>query len=125
MKTMKGFIIAVIMTVLAVGIASARGPLTPEEATRGFVEGAATGNIQNMTWVMTDDAAALLVLYGDANKIKNVFSGKGGITRIEQVSNDGNTAITRVTFRDGSVEQFKLIKGRYDWLIISQITKRN
>ena len=125
MNKMKFFIIAVIMAALAAGIAGARAPYTPEEATRVFVEAAITGNIQRMTWSMTDDAAAFLDLYADANKIKNFFSRKGSITRIEQVSNDGNTAITRVTFKDGSAEQFKLIKSRYDWLIVSQVIKRN
>ena len=125
MKMMKGFIIAIIMTTLAIGIASARAEYTPETATRAFVEAAMEGNIERMTWPMTDDAAAFLILYADANKIKNVFSKKGGITKIEQVSNDGKTAVTKVTFRDGSAEQFKLIKGNYDWLITSQTVKRN
>ena len=125
MKIMKGFLIVVIMSALAVGIASARGPYTPEEATRDFVEAGAAGNIQRMTYTMTEDAAALFILYADANKVKNTFGSRGGITRIEQVSNDGNTAITKVTFKNGSVEQFKLIKGRYDWLITSQIIRRN
>ena len=125
MKMMKGFVIAVIMVALVVGIAGARASFTPETATREFVEMGAAGNIQRMSYAMTEDAAALFILYADANKIKNFFSSKGGISRIEQVSNDGNTAITRVTFRDGSAEQFKLIKGRYDWLIVSQIIRRN
>jgi len=125
MKTMRGFIIVIIMIVLAAGIAGARGPYTPEEATRAFVEGAIAGDIERMSYAMTEDAAALLILYGDANRIRSFFSSKGGITRIEQVSNDGNIAITRVTFRDGSTEQFRLFNARYDWVIMSQIIRRN
>ena len=123
MKMMKVFIIAIGMTALAVGIASARAAYTPETATRAFVEAAMTGNIDQMTWSMTNDAAALLTLYGDANRIRNYFSNKGRITRVEQVSNNGNVAVTRVTFSDGSTEQFRLIRGAYEWLVSAPLVR--
>ena len=125
MKITKILTIAVIMAVLTVGTASARAPYTPETATEVFVNAAIAGNIPQMTWSMTEDSAALLVLYADPNKIRNFFSNKGGIARIEQVSNDGNIAITRVTFRDGSTEQFRLYRGNYEWYLSSQILRRN
>ena len=126
MKITKGLIIAVIMIVLAVGIAGARGPFTPEESTRAFIQAAMEGNIQWMSYTMTEDSAALLTLYGDANKARSFFNGRGGITRIEQVSNDGNNAVTRVTFGNGSTEQFRLSRrgSGHDWLIVS-IIRRN
>jgi len=125
MKITKGLIIAVIMSVLVIGIAGARASWTPESATRHFVEEAARGDINRMTWAMTGDSAALLVLYGDANRIRNFFSGRGSITRIEQVSNNGSIAITRVTFGNGSTEQFRLVYSGGDWWVSSQEVRHN
>ena len=125
MKMMRGFIIVIIMAAMAVGIAGARASWTPESATRHFVEEAARGDIDRMTWAMTSDSAALLVLYGDANRIRNFFSGRGSIARIEQVSNNGSIAITQVTFGNGSTEQFRLVYIGGDWWVASQIVRRN
>jgi len=100
----------VLSVLLGVGCA----PKTPSAAARQFVEVVQKGDAKSYNKVMTPDAVKAATIYGE--KLKQMLDAKGGIKSTKETIN-GNNAVVDITFKDGSVETFDLVKVNDKWKV--------
>ncbi|MDR2481248.1 MAG: DUF4878 domain-containing protein [Spirochaetaceae bacterium] len=102
--------------VLAAGllIGCNKGESSPSDVTRQLYMALEKGDAKTIGELMTPEAAQTMAVFSE--KMKGVVAAKGGITSAEETI-DGDTAMVRTTFKDGSTEVLNLVKIDGKWKV--------
>jgi hypothetical protein len=90
---------------------------SPSYVTRQFYAALAKGDSKTISELATPQTARLIE--GAREKISGLVIAKGDITNIEETI-DGDTAVVRTTFKDGSTDELHLVKVGGKWKVTIQ-----
>jgi len=109
------YLIGIVSIVLITGmifISCAGG--SPSSVVKQLHTAIEKGDTKAISELATSDAAQMLLLIGE--KAKGMISEKGGIIKTEETIS-GDTAVVKVTYKDGETEDFDLIKENGKWKV--------
>jgi hypothetical protein len=106
-----GFILIIGLTVFG----CAKGGGSPSSVSKQFYTALEKGDTKAVNELMTPESAEMMAMFME--KAKGTIASKGGVTKTEETIN-GDTAVVKTTFKDGSTEELNLVKVDGKWKII-------
>jgi hypothetical protein len=111
------FSIGLISLMLIIGLAiigCSKGGGSPSSVARQLYAALEKGDAKAVGELMVPEAAQAMLMF--AEKAKGMIAAKGGITNTEEII-DGDTAVVKTTFKDGTVEELSLVKVDGKWKV--------
>ena len=111
------FSIGLVSLILIIGLALAgcsKGGGSPSSIARQFYAALEKSDSKAIGELMTPDAAATMLVF--AEKAKGMIAAKGSIKSTKETIN-GNTAVVKATFTDGSTEELNFVKVDGKWKV--------
>jgi ketosteroid isomerase-like protein len=103
-----GLVLIVGFTVLNCGGGS------PSSVVRKLYTAFEKGDTKAINELMTPESAAMMIMF--LEKIKGSVTEKGGIEKTEEKI-DGNKAVVKTTYKDGSTDELNLVKVDGKWKV--------
>ena len=107
-------IIGIILIIGFVAIGCSKGGGSPSNVVKQLYSAIEKGDTKASSELMTPKAAEIILTFGE--KMKGEVVAKGGITGMEEKIN-GDKATVKTTFKDGSSENFDLVKVDGKWKV--------
>ena len=110
------FLIGVVSFALIIGftVLGCGGGGSPSSVVKQLFTAIEKGDAKNLNELMTPESAAMMGMFME--KAKGSMTEKGGITKTEETIN-GDTAVVKATFKDGSTDELKLVKVDGKWKV--------
>jgi hypothetical protein len=110
------FSIGVVSFVLIIGftVLGCSGGSKPSTVVKQLHTAIEKGDTKAVKELMTEDSASLIVMFMEM--VKEEFAENGGIAKMEETI-DGDTAVVTVTYKDGSTDDFGLVKTGGKWKV--------
>jgi hypothetical protein len=90
---------------------------SPSAVVTQFLTALEKGDSAAVGEFMTPESAQLVAMFGE--KGQQAIAATGGVTSTEETI-DGDTAVVKATFKDGSSEEFDLVKIDGKWKVTIQ-----
>ena len=113
----KMFLVGLISFMMIIGLtftACGSGGGSPSNVAKQFYTALEKGDAKAAGELMTPESAQMIVMFME--KAKGAITDKGGIDHSEETIN-GDTAIVKTTFKDGSTEELSLVKVDGKWKV--------
>lgn len=108
-------LIGLISLILIIGLAivgCSKGGGSPSNVAKQLYAAIEKGDAKTIGELMTPEAAQMMVMF--LEKAKGMITAKGGITKTEETIN-GDKAVVKTTFKDGSTEELNFVKIDGKW----------
>jgi hypothetical protein len=113
-NTIKILGIIAMVAIIGLTMIACGGGESPSSVARKAIAAVEKGDEKGINATMTAETAALVIPM--LEKAKGQMAGKKGIAGTEEKI-DGDTAVVKVTFNDGSTDDFKLVKDGGKWKV--------
>ncbi|MDR2476769.1 MAG: DUF4878 domain-containing protein [Treponema sp.] len=106
------FLLGLIGFMLIIGCSKGGG--SPSDVAKQLYTALEKGDAKTVGELMTPEAAQMMTMFME--KAKGMVTAKGGITSTEETI-DGDTAVVKTTFKDGSIEELEFVKIDGKWKV--------
>ena len=107
-------IIGLLLIIIVVVIGCGRGGASPSSVIRQLYTAIERGNTAAINELMVQEAAGMMIMF--LSKAQEGLAEQGGIESTEETI-DGDTASVIVTFRDGSTQEYDLVRVDGKWKV--------
>ena len=111
------FLVGLIGFTLIIGfviVGCSKGGGSPSDVAKQLYVAIEKGDAKTVGELMTPEAAQMMTMFME--KAKGMVAAKGGITGTEETI-DGDTAVVKTTFKDGSTEELEFVKVDGKWKV--------
>jgi hypothetical protein len=109
------FLVRLISLMLVIGflvIGCGKGGGSPSDVAKQLYTALEKGDAKTVGELMTPEAAQTMTMFME--KVKGMVVAKGGITNTEETI-DGDTAVVKTTFKDGTTGELEFVKVDGKW----------